>query len=135
MTRTRAAICAAVVALALAGAACGGDDGSEVGSSATTAGGGATTDGGGTDGGGAADQTVTIKDFTYDPSELTIEGSTTIEVVNEDDTEHSFTLDDDSASQDVEGGESATVTIDPAASIGWHCEYHPDTMKGSITVG
>jgi plastocyanin len=38
-------------------------------------------------------------------------------------------------SQDVEGGDSATITIDPAASIGWHCEYHPDTMKGSITVG
>ncbi len=128
MTRTRAALCAAVAVLALAAAACGGDDGSEVG-------GGSATAAASTDGGGTADQTVTIKDFTYDPSELTIEGSTTIEVVNEDDTEHSFTLDDDSASQDVEGGESATVTIDPAASIGWHCEYHPDTMKGSITVG
>ena len=53
--------------------------------------------------------------------------------MNEDDTEHSFTLDDDSVSQDVQPGESATVTIDPAASIGWHCEFHPD-MTGSITV-
>ena len=87
-----------------------------------------------TGGGGAADQTITIKDFAFDPSTLTISGSTTIEVVNQDDTEHSFTLDDDSVSQDVEGGESATVTIAPTASIGWHCEYHPDTMKGTITV-
>jgi plastocyanin len=90
--------------------------------------------GGSTDGGTAA-ETITIKDFAFTPSELTVSGSTTIEVVNEDDTEHSFTLDDDSVSQDVEGGDSATVTIDPAASIGWHCEYHPDTMKGTITVG
>ena len=112
---------AAVAVLALAGAACGGDDGSETG-------------GGPSDAGGAADQTITIADFTFDPSELTISGSTSIEVVNQDDAEHSFTLDDDSVSQDVEGGASATVTIAPAASIGFHCEYHPDTMKGTITV-
>jgi plastocyanin len=117
MRGTWASLVVSVAVLALAGGACSGD--------------GPTDDAGG---GGAADQTVTIKDFTFDPSTLTISGSTTIEVVNEDDTEHSFTLDDDSVSQDVEGGESATVTIDPAASIGWHCEYHPDTMKGAITV-
>ncbi len=37
-------------------------------------------------------------------------------------------------SQDVQPGTSETVTIDPAASIGWHCNFHP-TMTGSITVG
>ena len=134
MTRTLVVLCAAVAVLALAGTACGGDDGSEVGGGATPAAGGATTPADSTDGGGAADQTITIKDFTFDPSELTVDGSTTIEVVNEDDAEHSFTLDDDSVSQDVPPGESATVTIDPVASIGWHCEVHPD-MTGSITVG
>ena len=132
MTRTRAAICAAVAVLTLTAAACGGDDGSEVGGGASSA---PASSAGGTGGGGGEDQTVTIKDFTFDPADLTIDGSTKIEVVNQDDTEHSFTLDDDSVSQDVEGGESATVTIDPAASIGFHCEYHPDTMKGTITVG
>ena len=129
MTRGRSAFGAvlAILALALAFAACSSDS--------------STTDTGGTggapasSGGGSADQTITIKDFTFNPSTLTVSGSTTIEVTNDDTTEHSFTLDDDSVSQDVEGGDSATVTIDPAASIGWHCEYHPDTMKGSITVG
>jgi plastocyanin len=125
MTRGRIAFLAVVAALTLAASGCSSDS-----STATT--GGATD--GATDG-GSADQTITIKDFTFDPSTLTVSGSTTIELVNQDDTEHSFTLDDDSASQDVEAGETATVTIDPAASIGWHCEYHPDTMKGSITVG
>jgi plastocyanin len=112
-------------ALALGASACSGG-----GSSAVDSGGG-----GASSAGGAADQTVTIKDSAFDPTTLTISGSTTIEVVNQDSIEHSFTLDDDSVSQDLEGGESATVTIDPAASIGWHCEFHPTTMKGTITVG
>ena len=136
MTWRRVALCAATAVLALAGAACSSDSSAGDTGAGASSGGGASSDGGGaTSGGGTADQTVTIKDFTFDPSTLTISGSTSIEVVNQDDTEHSFTLDDDSVSQDVEGGESATVTIDPAASIGWHCEYHPDTMKGTITVG
>ena len=50
----------------------------------------------------------------------------TIEVTNDDDVEHSFTLDDDSVSQDVEGGETQTVTLNLTEEIGWHCEYHPD---------
>ena len=110
---------AVVAALTLAAAGCSSD-------SSTTDTGGAT--------GGAADQTITIKDFTFNPSTLTVSGSTTIEVTNDDDTEHSFTLDDDSVSQDVQPGASETVTIDPAASIGWHCNFHPN-MTGSITVG
>jgi plastocyanin len=110
--------------LVLGASACSG------GSSAVDSGGA-----GASSAGGAADQTVTIKDSTFDPTTLTISGSTTIEVVNQDSIEHSFTLDDDSVSQDLEGGESATVTIDPTASIGWHCEFHPATMKGTITVG
>ncbi len=111
---------AVVAALTLAAAGCSSDS--------------STTDTGGSAGGGSAAQTITIKDFTFNPSTLTVSGSTTIEVTNDDDTEHSFTLDDDSVSQDVQPGTSETVTIDPAASIGWHCNFHP-TMTGSITVG
>jgi hypothetical protein len=44
----------------LAGPACSSDD-----------------DGGG-GGGGTADQTITIKDLAFDPTELTVSGSTTI---------------------------------------------------------
>jgi plastocyanin len=116
MRERTASLAALLAVVVLVGPACSGDG----------------DDGG--DAGGTADQTITIKDLAFDPIELTVSGSTTIEVVNEDTVEHSFTLDDDSVSQDVEGGESATVTIDPAASIGWHCVYHPDTMTGNITV-
>lgn len=116
---------AAVASSVLTAAACSGSD-----SSAGDTGGSSAPSGE-----GSADQTVTIKDIAFHPTTLMMSGSTSIEVVNQDDIEHSFTLDDDSVSQDLQGGESATVTIDPAASIGWHCEFHPDTMKGTITVG
>jgi plastocyanin len=89
------------------------------------------------DGGdGSADQTITIADFTFDPDTLTVPSGedVTIEVTNDDDVEHSFTLDDDSVSEDVEGGESQTVTLNLTEGIGWHCEYHPDTMTGTVTV-
>jgi plastocyanin len=108
---------AVVAALTLAATGCSSD-------SSTTDTGGSTT--GGSTGGGSADQTITIKDFTFNPSTLTVSGSTTIEVTNDDSTQHS---------QVVQPGTSETVTIHPSASIGWHCEFHPTTMKGSITVG
>lgn len=113
---------AAVFSVALLMAACSSDDDGTDGSTDT--------------GDGASDQTITIADFTFDPSSLTVPSGedVTIEVTNEDDAEHSFTLDDDSVSQDVEGGESQTVTINLTEGIGWHCEYHPDTMTGTITV-
>lgn len=87
-------------------------------------------------GGGSSDQAITISNFAFDPDTLTVPPGqdVTIEVTNNDDVEHSFTLDDDSVSQDVEGGESQTVTLNLTDEIGWHCEYHPDQMKGTITL-
>jgi plastocyanin len=129
MRTTRWVRAAAVLATGMLLAACGGN-GDDSGDS-------------GGDGSAAADggsQTVqmTIKDFAFDPS--TLQGSAgqtlTIEVSNEDSAEHSFTLDDDSVSQDFEGGDtgSVEVTLPDAGTVGWHCEYHPDTMKGTIQV-
>jgi nitrite reductase (NO-forming) len=88
------------------------------------------------EGGGTADQTVTMADFSFTPTTLTVPSGqdVTIALTNDGAVEHSFTLDDDSVGQDVEAGESATVTINVTDGIGWHCEYHPDQMKGTITV-
>ena len=111
----------AVVALTLMSAACGGDDGEsgEAGSGDET----------------TADLTITIEDFEFVPTMLEVSaGEHTITVTNTGAVEHSFTLDDDSAGQDVEAGETATLTFDATETIGFHCEYHPDTMKGTLTV-
>jgi len=130
---SRLAVTTFSVALLLA--ACGSGGGS---SSAGGAGyGGGSGAAGGSAGGGGADQTITIQNFTFDPNTLTLPSGqdVTIEVTNDDEgVEHSFTLDDDSVSQDVEGGETKTVTLNLTQGIGWHCEYHPQTMKGTITV-
>jgi plastocyanin len=110
----------AIVVLGLVAAGCGGDDGNGDGG-ADTGGGGATS--------------ITIADFAYDPSTVTVSsGSTEIEVTNQDDADHTFTLDDDSVDQEIAAGESATVTVDISSTTGFHCEIHPD-MTGTLEVG
>ena len=110
---------AAAIALTLVGAACSSDDG----------------DSSGDGGGGAADMTVTVKDFEFDPSTIDVSsGETTIEVTNTGAVEHSFTLDDDSVGVDIEPGESETVTVNLTATTGFHCTYHPDQMTGTLQV-
>ncbi len=82
-----------------------------------------------------ADMTVTVKDFEFDPSTIDLSsGETTIEITNTGAVEHSFTLDDDSVSQDIEPGESQTVTVNLTATTGFHCKYHPDQMTGTLQV-
>jgi len=109
---------AAVIALTLVGAACSSDDGGNSG-----------------DGDAAADMTVTAKDFAFDPSTVDVSsGETTIEITNTGAVEHSFTLDDDSVSQDIEPGETQTVTVNLTATTGFHCKYHPDQMTGTLQV-
>jgi plastocyanin len=130
MRRRGFGLAAAVVSVALLTAACSSGDGSP------GTGGGSSGSSSAETGGGAEDQTVTLSNFTFDPSTLALPSGkdVKIELTNKDDVEHSFTLDDDSVSQDVEGGEDTSVTLNLTEGIGWHCEYHPDTMKGTITV-
>jgi plastocyanin len=117
----RAALVGAIGILALVAAGCGGDDGNG--------------DDGGADAGGGGATSITIADFAYDPSTVTVSsGATEIEITNEDDTDHTFTLDDDSVDQEIAAGESATVTVDVSSTTGFHCTIHPD-MTGTLEVG
>jgi plastocyanin len=115
----RSGAISAVLALMLAGSACGSDDG----------------DGGGGDSGTDSGLAIAAQDFQFSPSSLTVpSGESTITVTNEGEVEHSFTLDDDSVSEDVEPGESISVTVDISKDAGFHCEYHPDQMTGTLSV-
>lgn len=111
----------AVVTLTLVGAACSsGGDGS----------------GGGSPASGGATATLGIMDFQFEPQTLNVSsGQTTITITNDGAVEHSFTLDDESVDQDVEPGETVTVTVDVSADAPFHCKYHPDQMMGTLTVG
>ena len=117
----RSALVGAILILALVAAGCGGDEGNGGDGGADTGGGGATS--------------ITIAGFAYDPSTVTVSsGATDIEITNEDDTDHTFTLDDDSVDQEIAAGESATVTVDVSSTTGFHCTIHPD-MTGTLEVG
>ena len=117
----RSALVGAILILALVAASCGGDEGNGGDGGADTGGGGATS--------------ITIAGFAYDPSTVTVSsGATDIEITNEDDTDHTFTLDDDSVDQEIAAGESATLTVDVSSTTGFHCTIHPD-MTGTLEVG
>jgi plastocyanin len=107
----RSKLVVATALVALLGAACGGDD-----SNGDTE--GATGGGGG--------EAVT----------LTASAGGSIELVNEDEAEHNLTIEDAGVDEDVEGGETITVDLAgvEAGSYDFVCEYHPDTMKGTLEV-
>jgi plastocyanin len=117
-----------VLMLALLGAACSSND----------SGGGGSSGGSSSSGGGGGGPQLTIQNFAFDPATLSGSAGQTLEIqiTNKDDVEHSFTLDDDSVSKDIEGGGSETVevTLPDSGTVGWHCKYHP-TMTGTITIG
>jgi len=98
---------------------------------------------GGTDAaGGSSDQQVevTATDFQFDTDEVELEPGATVEVtlVNDGGADHTFTSDDLDVEVEAKGGETATTTFDVPDEDGtfeFHCHFHPDQMKGTITVG
>ena len=123
-TRTTTSI-VVMVLLTLSLSACSSDDGDPGGSTLQRS----------EPSGGAAGLTITAEDFSFSPDTLAVpSGESTITVTNSGSVEHSFTLDDDSVSEDVDPGESVTVTVDVSADAPFHCKYHPDQMTGTLTV-
>ena len=85
--------------------------------------------------GGSGTATLTVKDFAFDPSSLSVpSGKTTITITNEGAVTHNFSLDDGSVSQDIAPGTSETVTVNITADAPFHCAIHP-SMTGTLTVG
>jgi plastocyanin len=120
----------AVVALSMLVVACSSDDGGDTtaaGETGTTG----ETGGGATGGGGAA--TLTISDFAFDPSTLSVSAGDTLTITNQDAAAHTFTTDDGAIDQEVGAGETVDVTLEGVASGGFHCEIHPN-MTGTLEV-
>jgi plastocyanin len=115
-----------VLAAAVLLAACGGNgDGG--------AGGGGGADEGG-DGGGAT-ALVTV-DNAFQPSSLTVAAGSELEFTNDGQTIHNLSIEGQDVSEDVEAGQSTTVTIDvDPGDYTMFCEYHRSIgMEGVITV-
>jgi plastocyanin len=142
-------IAAAVLAVAACGSSgsstssgAGSGDRSYGGGGATTAGAAATTAAGGeattaASGGGAPAAgagAVTIKDFAFDPGDLTIAKGTTVTWKNDDSATHRIKSGDGSFdSKDLKNGDSFDHTFDTAGTFDYICGIHP-SMKGKITV-
>ena len=124
MRRTLVVVLAIV---ALLGVACGGsgDDGEDTSAPAPAE---EEDDGGAT--------ILTAANFAFDPSSLTVAAGSTIEFTNEDDAEHSFTIDDSDVDEDADGGTSTTVDLGSleAGTYDFYCKYHKDSMTGTLEV-
>lgn len=88
---------------------------------------------------GAQDQnvvTVPIRDFFFDPADITVASGTTVMWVNEGSRQHTVTSDDGQFdSEALMPGDSFMVTFTGSGTLTYHCEIHPETMVGSVTVG
>jgi plastocyanin len=133
--RRWAAVCVAVLGVALLAAGCGGSSGGSGGSSETTA---AATGGGGGGGGGGDKVSLVAKDIAWDQTQLKMAAGkqVTVTVDNQDTVEHNFTFKDANADKDADGGQSVEVsfTAPAAGSYEFLCKYHPTQMKGTVTV-
>ena len=123
--------------LALAAAGCGGDDEGGGSASATTAA-AETTAADTTAGGGAENEfQLVASGFAWDKTSLEMAAGSEVkvEVTNEDSAPHSFTFDEASVDQTVDGGEDATVTFTApdAGSYEFRCKFH-GSMTGTVTV-
>ena len=143
------AVAAAVLALAACGSSgstssdTGSGDRSYGGGGATTAGAAATTAAAGgaattAASGGAAPAAgagaVTIKDFAFDPGDLSVAKGTTVTWKNDDSATHRIKSGDGSFdSKDLKNGDSFEHTFDTAGTFDYICGIHP-SMKGKITV-
>jgi plastocyanin len=114
---------AALFALTLLAAACGGDE------TPPANGGGSPSESAGS--GGGAD--LTIVDFGFSPTELSVTEGQTISINNTGDVAHTFTTDDGAVDQTISPGETVDVTLTGVTSGGFHCRFHTQ-MTGTLTV-
>jgi plastocyanin len=124
-----------LIALMLVAAACGGD---ERGGSVTVSGEKAN-DHGSQDVSGETEVDLELDNFYFAPTVLTgSAGETlTVQLENEGDAEHNFSLADQGIDQDVETGEKAevSVTFPDSGTLVFFCKYHQDMgMRGALRV-
>jgi plastocyanin len=79
--------------------------------------------------------TVTIKNFAFQPSTLTVGKGTTVTWVNEDSVGHTVTSNDGKfpSSGNLNNGDTYRVQFNDPGSYGYHCAPHP-FMTGTINV-
>lgn len=91
-------------------------------------------------GGSPGEIKMELNDFFFEPKDLNASaGQTlTLELENEGDAPHTFTIDELGIDEQVAPGENATVTVTPEqdGEIPFYCRFHLELqgMQGTITV-
>lgn len=81
-----------------------------------------------------ATSTVTIQNFDFSPSAITVKKGTTVTWINKDSSAHTVTADDKSFdSGTIAAGKSYTHSFDTVGTFAYHCSIHT-SMKGSVIV-
>lgn len=124
MTTSRSVAFALGASLLLAACGGGGED--------AAAGDAAGTDGGG---GSAAAATITLVDNAFEPSDPVVAAGD-VELVNEGEAPHTFTVEGEDVDVEVEAGQTATAIIDlDAGTYTLFCEFHrAQGMETTLTV-
>ena len=128
MRLPRAALAASAAALAIALTGCGGDDddgmSSSSGSDSTSA----------PKASGKSTDKISIKDFLYEPADVSVSAGTEVTFTNEDSANHTATGNDGGFDTGTLGkGDSKAITIDEPGTYAYICSFHA-FMKGQITV-
>ncbi len=81
------------------------------------------------------DRSVDIDDFSYSPARQKITVGTEVTWVNDGEVDHTVTSDDDAfASEQIASDEEFSHRFTQKGEYEYHCENHPDQMKGSVVV-
>jgi plastocyanin len=84
--------------------------------------------------GATSGDAVTIDEFAFMPSSLTVSTGTTVTWTNEQDVPHTVTADDgEFDSGNLASGDDYSQTFDTAGTFAYHCTIHP-SMTATITV-
>ena len=124
MRRRWMSLLGALFAITLLAAACGGDN-----NTPPAGDGGSPSESAGS--GGGAD--LTIVDFGFSPTELSVTEGQTISINNTGDVSHTFTTDDGAIDQTISPGETVDVALTGVTTGGFHCRFHSQ-MTGTLTV-
>jgi plastocyanin len=83
----------------------------------------------------AGAESVTIKDSTFSPGDIAVAAGSTVTWTSNDSVPHTVTFDDDAAtdSDELNEGDTHSVTFDKAGEYSYVCAIHPD-MKAKVTV-
>lgn len=78
-------------------------------------------------------ETVIIKDFAFNPQNITVKSGATVTWVNEDSVTHDITIDNGLFDHDINPGESFSYIFSQSGIYDYHCAIHT-YMKGRIIV-